>query len=186
MRIVGKTLIETGRKLEERRRQADRLKAAYRKRLHARMHAQAEDILASRNFRKTREYVQHGRVSVHGHCLRVAECSLAMKEKLELAGIRCEERDLVRGALLHDYFLYDWHDKERRGVKRLHGFYHPGIALKNAGKEYRLTPREKDIIRKHMWPLTVVPPMCREAWIVTAADKYCSLQETLFGRRRGI
>jgi len=66
----------------------------------------------------------------------------------------------------------------------LHGFYHPGIALKNADQEYELTLREKDIIKKHMWPLTVVPPLCREAWIVTTADKYCSLLETLRLRRR--
>ncbi len=43
-----------------------------------------------------------------------------------------------------------------------------------------MTARERDIIKKHMWPLTVVPPMCREAWIVTTADKYCSLMETLY------
>ena len=64
-------------------------------------------------------------------------------------------------------------------IHNLHGFYHPGIALKNASAEYQLTPREKDIIKKHMWPLTVVPPMCREAWIVTLADKWCSTLETL-------
>ena len=86
---------------------------------------------------------------------------------------------MVRGALLHDYFLYDWHDKSRENYQRLHGFYHPGIALRNASMEYELTLREKDIIKKHMWPLTVVPPLCREAWIVTTADKYCSLLETL-------
>ena len=39
--------------------------------------------------------------------------------------------------------------------------------------------REKDIIKKHMWPLTIsAVPMCREAWIVTMADKWCSLMET--------
>ena len=60
----------------------------------------------------------------------------------------------------------------------MHGFSHPRTALKNAGREYRLSPREQDIIKKHMWPLTIVPPLCREAWIVTAADKYCSFLET--------
>lgn len=30
-----------------------------------------------------------------------------------------------------------------------------------------------------MWPLTIVPPCCREAWIVTTADKWCSFLETL-------
>ena len=98
-----------------------------------------------------------------------------IKKKLH---ITCNQRDLVRGALLHDYFLYDWHKKDLKNPHKLHGFYHPGRALRNAKKEYVLTKRQEDIIKKHMWPLTVVPPMCREAWIVTAADKYCSLMET--------
>lgn len=110
----------------------------------------------------------------------VARYSLLISEKLKIS---CNKRDLVRGALLHDYFLYDWHDKNHVNPLRLHGFHHPGIALRNAGKEYVLSDREKDIIKKHMWPLTIVPPMCREAWIVTAADKYCSLLETLRLRR---
>ena len=134
------------------------------------------DILASENFDKTKDYIQHGNMTVNNHCIDVAKYSLAISKKL---GIPCNRRELVRGALLHDYFLYDWHDKDHRDVKKLHGFYHPGIALRNASKEYKLTPRERDIIKKHMWPLTVVPPQCREAWIVTAADKYCSLLETV-------
>lgn len=135
-----------------------------------------EDILESDNFKKTGSFIQHGNMTVNNHCINVAKCSLAISKKL---GISCSQRELVRGALLHDYFLYDWHDKNREDKKRLHGFYHPGIALKNAAREYPLTNREKDIIRKHMWPLTVVPPRCREAWIVTTADKYCSLMETV-------
>ena len=86
------------------------------------------------------------------------------------------------GPVLHDYFLYDWHVKDK--THRLHGFFHPGTALANAQKEYVLSKREKNIILRHMWPLTPCPPACREAWIVTAADKYCSLRETLFLRRR--
>ena len=134
------------------------------------------DILASDNFKKTKEYIQHGNMTVSDHCINVAKYSLAISRKL---GIPCNQREMVRGALLHDYFLYDWHDKYHRDVKHLHGFYHPGIALRNASREYDLTEREKDIIKKHMWPLTVVPPQCREAWIVTTADKYCSLLETI-------
>ncbi len=134
------------------------------------------DILDSDNFKKTNEHIQHGNMSVNNHCINVAKYSLAISKKLR---INCSQRELVRGALLHDYFLYDWHDKQRENRKRLHGFYHPGIALRNASREYKLTPRERDIIKKHMWPLTVVPPQCREAWIVTTADKYCSLLETI-------
>lgn len=146
------------------------------KELHEMLKQYGGDILASENFRRTKEHIQHGNMTVNAHCINVARYSLAISKKLR---IPCDRRALVRGALLHDYFLYDWHDKRHRDIKNLHGFYHPGIALRNASKEYRLTLREKDIIKKHMWPLTVVPPQCREAWIVTTADKYCSLLETV-------
>ena len=138
--------------------------------------AEGNDILHSRNHKSTRKAIQHGNVSVRRHAINVARYSLLIDEKL---GIKCNKRDLIRGALLHDYFLYDWHDKDHISPLRLHGFFHPGIALRNAEKEYRLSTKEKDIIRKHMWPLTIVPPKCREAWVVSMADKYCSLMETL-------
>lgn len=137
----------------------------------------ASDILSSENFRRTREHIQHGRVTVNAHVLSVARCSIALSERLR---IPCSRRELIRGALLHDYFLYDWHIPDEANPHRLHGFYHPGRALRNAAREYRLTERERDIIRRHMWPLTLVPPGCREAWIVTMADKWCSLMETLY------
>ena len=154
-----------------------------RKRRRQQIRLYAKDILESHNFRRCRAFIQHGDVSVRKHCLRVAECSISLEEKLKRLGISCRVRETVRGALLHDYFLYDWHKPEGRPIPKLHGFFHPGIALRNAAKEYRLTKRERDIIKKHMWPLTVIPPTCREAWVVTLADKYCSLQETLRGKR---
>ena len=156
----------------------DRIRKRYEKRrqLYRLLREHASDILKSENFRSTKNYIQHGTMPVHRHCIDVAEKSIAISKFLR---IPCNEREMVRGALLHDYFLYDWHDKSRENYQRLHGFYHPGIALINASMEYELTLREKDIIKKHMWPLTVVPPLCREAWIVTTADKYCSLLETL-------
>lgn len=136
----------------------------------------ANDILESKNFKSTKDYIQHGNMSVQEHCINVAKTSLYLKHKF---GIPCNTNDLVRGALLHDYFLYDWHKSDTVNSHRLHGFFHPARALNNAKKEYHLTARQADIIIKHMWPLTIVPPMCREAWIVTIADKYCSTMETL-------
>ncbi len=144
--------------------------------LHKQIHDSAKDILQSKNFKFTKEHIQHGNMTVNKHCINVAKYSLAFSRKLH---IKCNERELIRGALLHDYFLYDWHDEEHIKPYKLHGFYHPGRALKNADKEYQLTDRERDIIKKHMWPLTVVPPMCREGWIVTMADKWCSFMETI-------
>ncbi|MCM1568581.1 MAG: phosphohydrolase [Roseburia sp.] len=159
-------------------RQAERWKRKYRRQreLNSQIRAAAGDILYSHNFKSTKGYIQHGNMTVNRHCVNVAKYSLAFSDRLH---IPCNRRELIRGALLHDYFLYDWHDPEHAGLHNLHGFYHPGIALRNALEEYPLTEREKDIIKKHMWPLTMVPPACREAWIVTAVDKWCSLLETI-------
>lgn len=152
-------------------------KAQKRKKLtiyhHIKKHG--NDILQSPNFKKTEDNIQHGTMSVRRHSIQVAKFSLRLSNKFR---IKCNQKDLVRGALLHDYFLYDWHDKDHVGIQNLHGFFHPNVALTNAEAEYKLTNRQKDIIKKHMWPLTVVPPMCREAWIVSIADKYCSFMET--------
>ncbi len=134
------------------------------------------DILLSEHHKNTKRDIQHGTMSVRRHTINVARHSVLFCKKL---GISCDRRALVRGALLHDYFQYDWHDRDHANIFRLHGIHHPGIALRNAEKEFRLSEVEKDIIKKHMWPLTVVPPSCREAWIVSMADKYCSLMETV-------
>lgn len=136
-----------------------------------------DEIMQKKKFWKMNRFLQHGNTSCLLHSIAVSYYSYRLCKFLK---IRVHEKELIRGALLHDYFLYDWHDKgyvpER---KRLHGFWHPGIALRNADKEYQLTDIQRDIIKKHMWPLTIVPPVCRESWVVTSADKYCSLMETL-------
>ena len=142
------------------------------------LHRFAGDIICSLKYARLKEFIQHGNVTVFEHSVHVALCAIKLNRVL---GVNAKERELIRGALLHDYFLYDWHIADAPGNihPKLHGFYHPGIALKNATRDFVLTEREKDIIRKHMWPLTVNPPRCREAWIVCLADKYASTLETL-------
>ena len=137
----------------------------------------ADDILNSDNFQKIKEHIQHGNMTVNEHCINVAKTSLRIKDKLH---IKCNKRDLIRGALLHDYFLYDWHEKN--AGHRFHGFIHAGRALQNARKDFKLTIREENIILRHMFPLNVVPPMCKEAWLVCLADKICASKETVAGR----
>lgn len=141
----------------------------------------AEDILKSREFNASAQNIQHGNMSVRQHSINVAKTSVKLSRMIP---VQFKEREIIRGALLHDYFLYDWHDNHTTlydilHFYKMHGFSHSRTALKNASREFDLTLREEEIIRKHMWPLTVIPPTCREAWIVTLADKYCSLLETL-------
>jgi len=139
----------------------------------------AFDILAHENFRKMDGFLQHGETTVAEHSLCVADTALQLSRVLP---VRFNRRELVRGALLHDYFLYDWHkhDEENQHPS-WHGFRHPKIALRNAQRDFPLSETEREIIRTHMWPLTVTPPAKREAWVVTAADKLVSTRETAAG-----
>ena len=125
---------------------------------------------------ENKNYIQHGDVTVFEHCIAVAEYSCRIAEFLHLSVNR---KVLIRGALLHDYFLYDWHDKANG--HHWHGFTHPGTALHNASEDWKLTPVEREIIKKHMFPLTPIPPTCREAWLVCLADKICAAKETTGG-----
>lgn len=132
-------------------------------------------VLNNDNVQLTKSFTQHGNVSVFAHSMAVAAYSKKLAEKLR---IKHDTKSLVRGAMLHDFFLYDWHETSNIG-DGLHGFAHPYTASKNAIREFRLSPRELDIIRKHMWPLTLTKlPKYRESWLVCAVDKYCSLLET--------
>ena len=128
---------------------------------------------------ETKNYIQHGSISVYTHCVNVARMSVKIAKWLP---IQVNMDALVIGALLHDYFLYDWHNQLT--PHHLHGFFHPGVALRNASMDVELTPIEHDIIKKHMFPLTLVPPKYLESWIVCWIDKKCSTRETLQRRCR--
>ena len=138
-----------------------------------------KDIILSPEAQVLKTFTQHGETTVFEHCLSVAKFSLLMAHFLERTlKISIDKDSLVRGALLHDYFLYDWHDKTVPG-RRVHGFTHPTTARKNAERDFGLNDLERDIISKHMFPVTPFPPMHRESVIVNLADKWCALCETL-------
>ena len=86
---------------------------------------------------------------------------------------------MARGAMLHDLFLYDWRNsKKELNLDGYHAFVHPKVALENASKLYDLNDKEKDIIVKHMWPVTLSLPKYKETYIITLVDKYSALQES--------
>lgn len=127
-------------------------------------------------FLETKNFIQHGDTTVYAHVIAVAKKSIEVAEKYNL---NVDMDSMIRGALLHDYFLYDWHDGKRE--RCIHGFTHPMRAYRNAKSELKLNRIEKDIIIKHMFPLTPIPPRYLESWVVTYSDKYVSLVETLRG-----
>lgn len=133
-----------------------------------------ENLENNSRFSETKKYIQHGETSVYDHSIKVAYLSCEIAVKLNL---KVDFKTLIRGALLHDYFLYDWHD--RKAHEGWHGFRHPRKSWKNAKKDFNLNKIEKDIILKHMFPLVPIIPVYKESWIVCMADKISATVETV-------
>lgn len=131
-----------------------------------------KDILVHPNMQKEKELIQHFNVNCYEHSLAVAYLSVSLTYKFN---VEVDMRSLIRGALLHDYFLYDWHEKDES--HKLHGFSHAMTALKNASKDFELNEIEEDIIKKHMFPLNIALPRYKESVLVTMADKICAAYE---------
>lgn len=137
-----------------------------------------EEIWTNEHLQDMENYIQHRDLNCLEHSLFVSYKSYQVCRKLG-----CDETAAARGALLHDFFLYDWH-VERRSEK-LHGFAHPEIALENAIEHFALSEVEKDIILKHMWPLTLNKmPKYKESLVVSLIDKYCTTVELISPRTR--
>lgn len=138
-----------------------------------------ESILKPRmlnsNILQMKTFNQHKHISTYDHCVHVTVMSLYIAEKLKLSDGNM--RNIIVGGLLHDYFLYDWHDGRRR-KEGIHCFSHPQVALNNAMSQFKLNAKQKNIIRSHMFPATLLhPPKCIEATIVCIADKLCAITE---------
>lgn len=151
----------------------------------------SHDILKSDIYQNMKIYTQHGNTSCYEHCLRVAFLALLLAIWIEKRfHKKFNHRDIVRAALLHDFFLYDWHTYKKFEIKELlhltqmHGFTHPQIALNNAKKHFDINKYQEDIILHHMWPLTIKPPKYNQSYIIILIDKYCSIIEMINNKKR--
>ena len=134
--------------------------------------AEGADILSSKEHKACDKYIQHGDTSVRDHSISVACMCVNLAQKTHL---KYDYSALVRGALLHDYFQYDWHTKNH---PKLHGWRHASLALENAANDFCVNPVEADMIKKHMFPFNLTAiPRYKETFILTLADKICSCKE---------
>lgn len=142
-------------------------------------YALIRDIVRSEAFRGMKRYQHHIKGSVYDHSIKVAY--LCYKHHKRHAP-KTPLYELVRGALLHDYYLYDWHDMLKG--HRLHLFTHPKYALRNALQHYPdLSVRERDMIGRHMFPIVPLPPKTRAGWLICFYDKVAALGD-YFGENR--
>lgn len=135
----------------------------------------ADDILNHENILSQKKYIQHGKISIYEHTYKVTIEALKLSEKLKL---NVDKKSLVRGCLLHDYFLYDWHENDKS--HRLHGFSHAKRALDNAKKDFELNKIEGNMIYTHMFPLNLRIPKYKESMLLCLADKISAVKETIY------
>lgn len=138
----------------------------------------AESIIFHPEYQKMKKLRAHGKKTVFEHSMDVARLSFKLNCSLKL---NIDEKELITGALLHDFYLYDWH-KARSNVPlfKMHGFTHPFTACKNAVRIFGINERTQNIIRSHMWPLTLrTVPSNKAAWLVCVCDKAVATMETV-------
>lgn len=129
------------------------------------------DMIETEIVQSMGKYIQHGDITCLEHCKSVSLKSYKLCKLLNL-----DYKSAARGALLHDFFLYDWHIPGSH--IGLHGFRHSKTSLRNAEMHFDLNDKEKDIILTHMWPLTLRHPKFKESFVVSLVDKLCSSKET--------
>ena len=132
------------------------------------------DIKMNDTVLQMQNYRQHYNTSCYQHCLNVSYYTYLICKKLHLDYVSA-----ARAGMLHDLFLYDWRKKQKN--KGLHAFSHPKSAFDNAAKLFELNDVEKDIILKHMWPVTIALPKYKESYIITLTDKFSAVIETIDG-----
>ena len=131
------------------------------------------EIAAQPEIQPMKETPQHKGGTSFEHCVNVAFMSYRLAKKL---GWNADLKSLARGAMLHDFYLYDTETMPYSDYR--HSLLHPKLSLKNAENVYTLNDVERNIILSHMWPIPGAPlPRSREAWLVNAADTLCAWQE---------
>ena len=93
------------------------------------------ELKADSQVQGMREYKQHGKVSTLAHCESVARLSYRINKYLAL---NSDLKVLAEGAMLHDFYLYDWHHEDG-GRHKWHGFTHAKTASLNAVSYTHLT-----------------------------------------------
>lgn len=129
-------------------------------------------LIANQTVQQMKHFKQHYETTCFDHCYTAAYYCYLICKKYHL-----DYHSATRAAMLHDLFLYDWR-KRQLDRKGLHAFTHGKTACKNACKLFDLNEKEKDMILKHMWPVTISFPKSFEGFILTFVDKYCAMSES--------
>lgn len=130
-----------------------------------------KDIIENYTVQQMKKYMQHFDTTCFEHCYMASYYCYKVSKIFNW-----DYKSAARGAMLHDLFLYDWR-KKQEDIKGLHAFTHGKTAYKNADSLFNLNKTEEDMIKNHMFPITVIPPKSKEGWLLTIIDKYCTTMD---------
>lgn len=127
------------------------------------------DIYDNAEFNKIKLIEHHG-VTRFDHSLRVSYYSYKIAKFLKLDYV-----EVARAGLLHDFFF----SEENRNAKDrfVSTFRHPRISVLNSVINFELSEKEIDIIRTHMFPISLKIPKYAESWLVSLVDKCAAVYE---------
>ena len=112
------------------------------------------------------------------HSFKVAKTAI----RRALRHRKADLHTILLGAILHDYYLYDW--RIDRSKMKSHLRTHPYTAAKNAERDFEIPESVKKVIHSHMWPVNLFDfPKSKEARIISLADKHIYLSEILTSKR---
>lgn len=149
-----------------------------------------EDILRNPEFQKRKLFMHHHNLSVWDHSILVSFKSFAFSKKFGANAYVCA----VAG-LLHDFYSQAWIStpeleslengryttlmKEKKPWYKMHGFTHAKDAALNYVKYFPELEDKRitNSIKRHMFPLNIIPPRYMEGYIITIVDKLNSVRE---------
>ena len=135
------------------------------------------NILDNEEFNQIKRIEHHGTTRFE-HSVRVSYYSYKISKLLHLDYV-----ETARAGLLHDFFLNKYNTKNSRKLL----VSHPSIALNNAKKHFVLSDKEKNIIKCHMFPVSIsVFPKYRESVVVSLVDKVMWFYEKVTGYSKEI
>lgn len=149
-----------------------------------------EDVLLHDEFQKRKLFMHHHNLSVWDHSVLVSFRAFEVAKYFH-----ADERICALAGLLHDFYSQAWIStpelemlengkyttlmKEKKPFYKMHAFTHANDAAENYIRFFPELENKKitDSIKRHMFPLTIVPPKYKEGFIITAIDKFNSVHE---------
>lgn len=149
-----------------------------------------KDILLHDEFQKRKLFMHHKNMSVWDHSILVSFSSFMMAKYFN-----ADKRVCAIAGLLHDFYSQAWirtpeiealdNGKYAQSLKvkktlfKMHGFTHAKDAAINYVKYFPELEDKKitNSIKRHMFPLNIIPPRYKEGFIITLVDKWNSVHE---------